>query len=71
VENGTIVFRAFQEPSFPRPASITSNSQAAIFTEADSARDSIQLRQAQGRTAKLENDIRRIHPGKAILSVGF
>jgi outer membrane protein TolC len=29
------------------------------IAQADSARDSIQLRQAQGRTAKLENDIRQ------------
>ena len=31
-ENSTIVFRAFHKPSFPRPASIISISQAAIFT---------------------------------------
>jgi hypothetical protein len=30
-ENSTIVFRPFHKPSFPRPASITTNSQAAIF----------------------------------------
>jgi outer membrane protein TolC len=29
------------------------------IAQADSARDTIQLRQAQGRTAKLENDIRQ------------
>jgi hypothetical protein len=29
---GTIVFRAFHKPSFPRPVSITLKSQAAVFT---------------------------------------
>ena len=33
-ENSTIVFRAFHKPSFPRPASIAANSQAAIFAVA-------------------------------------
>ena len=33
-ENSTIVFRAFPKPSFPRPASITANSQAAIVAVA-------------------------------------
>jgi hypothetical protein len=33
-ENSTIVFRAFHKPSFPRPASIAANSQAATFTVA-------------------------------------
>src|ERR1035438_7384492 len=30
-ENGTIVFRAFHKPSFPRPDSVAANFQAAIF----------------------------------------
>ena len=33
-ENSFIVFQAFHRPSFPRPASIPANSQAAIFTVA-------------------------------------
>src|ERR1035441_7179038 len=33
-ENSTIVFRAFHKPSFPQPASIASNCQAATFAVA-------------------------------------